>query len=105
MWDQQSLANSFNTMALTLTAVTNWVTDSVASNHTISDASNLTSIRPPSFTDPSSIVICNGSALLVTSVGDSAFPIHFILIMSLLLLILFKIFYLFIVLPQTIGAS
>jgi hypothetical protein len=73
-WDQQSLANSFNTMALTPTAVTNWVADSVASNHIISDAGNLTSVRPPTFIDPSSIVIRNGSALLVTSVGDSALP-------------------------------
>jgi hypothetical protein len=30
----------------------------------------LTSIRPPTFTDPSSIVVGNGSALSVTSVGD-----------------------------------
>jgi hypothetical protein len=40
-WDQQSLANSFNTMALTPSAVTNWVVDSSASNHTTSDAGSL----------------------------------------------------------------
>jgi hypothetical protein len=58
-------------MALTPPAVTDWVTDSGASSHTTSDAGNLTSVRPPTSTDPSSIVIGNGSALPITSVGDS----------------------------------
>jgi hypothetical protein len=71
------LANSFNTMVLTPPTVTNWVTDSDASNHTTSDAGNLTSIHPPTFTDPSSVG--NGSALPVTSVGDSALPDPFYL--------------------------
>jgi hypothetical protein len=77
MWDQQSLANSFNTMVLTPPTVTNWVTDSDASNHTTSDAGNLTSIHPPTFTDPSSVG--NGSALPATSVGDLALPDPFYL--------------------------
>jgi hypothetical protein len=34
----------------------------------------LTSVRPPTSTDPSSIIAGNGSSLLVTSVGDSALP-------------------------------
>jgi hypothetical protein len=72
VWDQQSLANSFSTMALTPSVVTDWVADSGASNHTTSDAGNLSSIRPPTSTDPSSIVLGNGSALSVISVGDSA---------------------------------
>jgi hypothetical protein len=55
-----------------LPAVTDWVTDSGASNHTTSDAGNLTSVRPPISTNRSSIVVGNGSALPVTSVGDSA---------------------------------
>jgi hypothetical protein len=70
-WDQQSLVNSFNTMVLTPLAVTNWVTNSSASNHTTSDVGNLTSVHPPTFNDPSSIVVGNGSALSVTSIGDS----------------------------------
>jgi hypothetical protein len=74
VWDQQSLTNSFITMALTPPVVTDWVTDSGASNHITSDAGNLTSVRPPTFTDPSSIIIGNGSALSITSVGDSALP-------------------------------
>jgi hypothetical protein len=48
--------------------------DSDASNHTTSDASNLISVRPPTFTNPSSIIVGNGSALPVTSVGDLALP-------------------------------
>jgi hypothetical protein len=71
-WDQQSLANSFNTMALTPPVVTGWVMNSDASNHTTSDASNLTSVHPPTFIDPSSIIVGNKSALLITIVGDLA---------------------------------
>jgi hypothetical protein len=91
-------------MAFTPPTITDWVTDSDASNHTTSDAGNLTSVHPSTSTDPSSIIVGYGLALQVTSVGDSALPGPFILIMSLLLLILFKIFYLFIVLLLTIGA-
>jgi hypothetical protein len=61
-------------MALTPLTVIDWVADSSASNHTTSDVSNLTSIHPPTSTDPSSIVVGNGSALSITSVGDSALP-------------------------------
>jgi hypothetical protein len=61
-------------MALTPPAVTDWVADSGASNHTTSDAGNLSSVRPPTSTDPSSIVVGNGLALPVTSIGDSALP-------------------------------
>jgi hypothetical protein len=66
-------------MALTTPAVTDWVADSGASNHTTLDASKLTSIHPPTYTDSSSIVIGNGSALPVTSVGDSVLPCPFYL--------------------------
>jgi hypothetical protein len=48
------------------------VTDSGASNHTTSDVGNLTSVHPPTSTDPSSIIVGNRSSLPVTSVGDSA---------------------------------
>jgi hypothetical protein len=61
-------------MALTPPTVTDWVVDSGASNHTTSDAGNLTSIRPTTSIDPSSIVVGNGSDLPVTSVGDSVLP-------------------------------
>jgi hypothetical protein len=73
------LTNSFNTMALTPPVVTDWVVDSDASNHTTSDVSNFTPVHPPKFTDPSSIIVGNRSALPVTSVGDSALPGSFYL--------------------------
>jgi hypothetical protein len=65
----------------------------------------LSSVRPLTSTNPSSIVVGNGSALPVTSVGDSTLLGLFYLIMSLLLMILFKIFYLFVVLPLTNWCS
>jgi hypothetical protein len=68
------MANSFSTMALTPPTVTNWVTDSDASNHTTSDVVHLTFVRPPTSTNPSSIIIGNGSALPITSVGDLVLP-------------------------------
>jgi hypothetical protein len=77
--DQQSFTKSFNTMALTPPTVTDWVADSGTSNHTTSDTGNLTYVRPPYFTDHSSIVVGNRSALPVTSVGDSALPSPFYL--------------------------
>jgi hypothetical protein len=61
-------------MALTPPTVTDLVVDSSAYNHTTSDASNLTSVHPPTFTDPSSIIVDNGSALPVTLVGDLTLP-------------------------------
>jgi hypothetical protein len=71
VWDQQSLANFFNTMALTPPVVTDWVVNSDASNHTTLNADSLIYVRPPTSTDPSSIVVDNRSALSITSVGDS----------------------------------
>jgi hypothetical protein len=66
-------------MALTPLMVIDWVTDSGTSNHTTSDVGNLTSVRPPTSTDPSSIIVGNRLALPVTSVGDLALPLLFYL--------------------------
>jgi hypothetical protein len=95
--DPHPLAHSFHTKMMVPPMVTNWVADSNASNHTTFSAGNLTSVRPPLPTDPSSIVVGNGSSFLVTSVGNMDFSVHFTLILSLLLPTLFKIFYLFVV--------
>jgi hypothetical protein len=57
LWDQQSLANSFNTMTMVPPAVIDWVADSGASNNTTSDAGNLTSVCPPHINDHSSIIV------------------------------------------------
>jgi hypothetical protein len=60
---------------LTPSAVINWVADSGALNHTTSDAGNLTIVRSPNSTDPSSIIVAYGSALPVTSVGETTLPV------------------------------
>jgi hypothetical protein len=56
------------------TPVTDWVADSGATNYTTPHFGHISSPRPPSLTHPSSIIISNGSVLLVTSVGDSVLP-------------------------------
>jgi hypothetical protein len=66
-------------MSLTPPAVTNWVVDFGASSHTTSDAGNFSTIHPPNSTDPSSIIVGNGSYLPITSVGDKTLPNPFYL--------------------------
>jgi hypothetical protein len=61
-------------MVLTPLAITDWVVDSSTSNHITLDVSNLTFVRPPTYTNPSSIIVGNGSAHPVISVGYSALP-------------------------------
>jgi hypothetical protein len=59
--------------------VSDWVADFGASNHSTSDAGNLTSVCPPHINDPSSIIVGNGSSLPVISIGDTAIPSSFYL--------------------------
>jgi hypothetical protein len=75
-WDQQSLANSFNTMALhpPPTLVQEWVADSGATHHTTPSVGNISTLRPLASSNPSSIVVGNDSSLPITSVGDSVLP-------------------------------
>jgi hypothetical protein len=74
-WDQQSLANSFNTMALTPPPIIqDWVADSGASHHSTPSAGNISHPRTLTSSSPSSIIVGNGSTLLITSVGDSVLP-------------------------------
>jgi hypothetical protein len=71
-WDAQSLTSSFFTMTLAPpTTVSDWVADSGASYHTTLDAGILSSTSPAHPSLPSSIIVKNGSALPVTSVGDA----------------------------------
>jgi hypothetical protein len=72
-WDQQSLANSFSTIALQPphNSVNDWVADSGASHHTTHSVDNISNPRPLNSATPSFIVVGNGSTLPVTSVGDS----------------------------------
>jgi hypothetical protein len=66
-------------MTMVLPAFTDWVVNSGASNHTTSDAGNLTYVRPPHINDPSSIIVGNRSSLPVNSVGDTTLPSPFYL--------------------------
>jgi hypothetical protein len=66
-------------MTMVPPAITDWVADSSTSNHTTSDASNLTFVHPPHINNPSSIIVGNGSSLLVTSVVDTTLPSLFYL--------------------------
>jgi hypothetical protein len=80
-WDQQSLVNSFSTMALQSphNSVNDWVADSGASHHTTHSVGNISNPRPLNYASPSSIVVGNCSTLPVTSLGDSVIPRPFYL--------------------------
>jgi hypothetical protein len=74
-WDSQSLAGYLSsTASAPPTSMTDWVADSVATNHTPLHPSHIFSPRPPSLGHPFSIVVGNGSFLPVTLVGDSVLP-------------------------------
>jgi hypothetical protein len=75
-WDQQSLAHSFNTMAPhpPSTSVQDWVADSGATYHTTPSVGHIFTPRPLNSSNPSSIIVGNGSSLPITTVGDSVLP-------------------------------
>jgi hypothetical protein len=50
------------------------VADSGAMHHTTPSVGNISTLHPLASSNPSSIVVSNGSSLLITSVGDSVFP-------------------------------
>jgi hypothetical protein len=56
------------------TSVHDWVVDSGASHHTTPLADNISKPQPLNSSSPSSIIVGNGSSLLITSVGDSVLP-------------------------------
>jgi hypothetical protein len=74
VWDQHALANIFHTMTLTLPPNMEWYMDTCANCHMTSDSGNLLTSQPPSSSHPTSIVIGNGSPLLVTSNGHTLLP-------------------------------
>jgi hypothetical protein len=75
-WDQESLANSFSSLALhpPPTSVQDWVADSGATHHTTPSVGNISTLHLLPSSNPSSIVVRNVSSLLITSVGDSVLP-------------------------------
>jgi hypothetical protein len=52
------------------TSVQDWVADSGATHHTTPSVGNISNLRPLASSNPSSIVVGNGSSLPITSVGD-----------------------------------
>jgi hypothetical protein len=53
------------------TSVQDWVTDSGVTHHTTPSVGNISTLHPLASSNPSSIVVGNGSSLPITSVGDS----------------------------------
>jgi hypothetical protein len=75
------MANSFSTMVLhpPPTSVQDWVAGSGTTHHTTPSVGNISTLRPLASSNPSSIVVGNGSSLLITSVGDSILSEQFYL--------------------------
>jgi hypothetical protein len=61
------------------TSVQDWVADFGMTHHTTPSVGNISTLCPLVSSDPSSIVVCNGSSLPITSVGDSVLPEQFYL--------------------------
>jgi hypothetical protein len=72
-WDAAALA-AFQTPTLTPPMGPEWIADTGATYHITPDSGILTSVRPPSSSLPSSIMVANGSCLPVTSVGAAGSP-------------------------------
>lgn len=69
MWDQNSLASTFNTMSLTQPAANDWYLDTCATSHMTSRDGTLSHTSASQYTSPTSIVVGNGS--LVSAIATS----------------------------------
>jgi hypothetical protein len=78
--------------------------DSGVTHHTTPSVGNISTLRPLTSSNPLSIVVGNGSSLPITSVGDSVLRGPFYLNNILLAPAWFKVSFLFVILPLTIGA-
>jgi hypothetical protein len=56
------------------TSVQDWVADSGTMHHTTPSVGNISTLRRLASSNPSSIVVGNGSSFLITPVGDSVLP-------------------------------
>ena len=97
-WDQTALANTFSTMALTPLVGPEWVADSGATYHTTPNPGILSSVHPPPFSLPSSIMVANGSFFLSHLWMPPAPMALFVFLTFLLLLLWFTTFFQFVVL-------
>jgi hypothetical protein len=73
VWDQPALANTFHTMSLTPLLTGERYMDTGVNSDMTFDFSNLLSIQPPSLSNPTTIVVGNGSLLPVTSTSHTFF--------------------------------
>jgi hypothetical protein len=60
-------------------SVQDWVADSGVTHHTTPSVGNISTLRPLTSSNPSSIVVGNSSFLLITSVGDLVLLVPFYL--------------------------
>jgi hypothetical protein len=56
------------------TLIQDWVADSGETHHTTQSVGNISTLRPLVSSNPSSIIVGNGSSLLIISVGDWVLP-------------------------------
>jgi hypothetical protein len=56
------------------TSVLDWVADSDAMHHTTPSVGNISTLHPWASSNPSSIIVRNGSSLPITSIDDSVLP-------------------------------
>jgi hypothetical protein len=61
------------------TSVQDWVADSGVTHHTTPSVGNISTLRPLASSNPSSIIVGNGSSLPITSIGNSVLPEPFYL--------------------------
>jgi hypothetical protein len=61
------------------TSIQDWVANSGVTHHTTSSVGNISTLYLLASSNPSSIIVGNGSSLSVTSVGDSILPVPFYL--------------------------
>jgi hypothetical protein len=61
------------------TSVQDWVADSGVTHHTTPSVGNISTLRPLTSSNPSSIIVGNSSFLPITSVGDSVLLVPFYL--------------------------
>lgn len=81
LWDQQTLANNFSTMMLQPPPSNDFIMDSDASSHMVSNFDSLSYSLNRTFSTPSHIIVGNGSLLPVIRSGAISFstsscPLH-----------------------------
>jgi hypothetical protein len=74
-WNQDALAQNFNTMTLQQPPPSEWYADSGAGSHMTTDAGKISTLSSPTTSTPSSIIVGNGALLPVTAIGSHTFAL------------------------------